>query len=229
MNRNKAILFDMDGVLIDSEGGYNQANGALFAALGLPFGPEEIATVTGVSGVTMAKLIRAQHPALSVSDEELARRSADGLYASLVEEVTALTPGVAEWLGRFKALGVLMAIGSSSPRRMVAHVAERFALNRYMGAVITGEDVKNTKPHPDIFLLAARRLGVPPEDCLVFEDAPLGIKAAHAAGMTCAAYTGANRNNLDLSAADWRFPAFDDDGWKPVAEWLGRGQITKGR
>ncbi len=218
----KAVIFDMDGVLVDSELGYNHADAAMFSQLGLPFGPREIAGITGTAGVLVARIIKGWYPDLPETEEELVRMYMDGLFHSLSTEVHSLIDGVENWLKRLKAMDVKLAIASSSDDRMVHLVADRFSLRDYMEVIVTGDDVALTKPEPDLFLLAAEKLGVRPADCLVFEDSKNGIAAARAAHMTCAAYTGTNRHGMDLSAADWQFPAFDDASWPTVEDWLHR-------
>jgi beta-phosphoglucomutase len=94
-----------------------------------------------------------------------------------------LLPGVAEWIQRFKAAGWKQAIASSAPPENVATIAHVLHLNGTFEAMISGTDVQRGKPDPDIFLAAAERLNVQPQDCLVIEDASTGIEAAHRAGM----------------------------------------------
>ncbi len=216
----KAVIFDMDGVLVDSELGYNHADARMFDALGLPFGPREISGITGTAGALVGKIIKEWYPDLDKTESELVRLYMDGLYASLKEEVHTLIPGVETWLIKLRDMAVLTAIASSSDDRMVHLVADRFSLWSYMGAIVTGDNVALTKPEPDLFLLAAQKLGVAPMHCLVIEDSRNGIAAARAAGMTCAAFTGTNRHGMDLSAADWHFHAFDEESFSAVARWL---------
>ena len=204
----RAVIFDMDGVLIDSEIGYNQADAAWFAELGLPFGKREIDGITGSSGPVIARRMREWFPHLPYTEEQLSDMYLDGIFRSLQKDVHALIEGVEEWLRRMQRLELSLVIGSSSPRCMVSHVVEKFALDRYFSQCITGEDTERGKPWPDIFLLAADHLGIPPEDCLVIEDSRNGIEAARAAGMKVFAFTGTNRHNLDLSGADASFAAF---------------------
>ena len=204
-----AVLFDMDGVLIDSEPGYNRADAAWCDKLGIPFGQKEITAITGSNDLVIGRLIKSWHPWLPFTEEELAAQYGDNLYASLVRDVTALIPGAEAWIRALARRGVRLAIGSSSTRRMVSHVVEAFGLGRWMDCVVTGDDVPLGKPHPDIYNLCAKQLGAAPDNCLVLEDSINGILAAHAAGMRVAAYTGTNRHGLDLSGADLQFDSFD--------------------
>ena len=209
----RAVVFDMDGVLIDSEPLYNKADAVLFASLGLPFGAEEIAAVTGVSHKVFGKWAKDRYRHLTQSEDELSRLYAENLLSALKTNDVAIEPGVLQWLARFQKQGVKLAIASSSTSEMVGHIVERFGFGQYMEAVITGSDVDLGKPYPDIFLKAAQRLGVPPCDCLAVEDSTNGIKAALSAGMTCLAYTATNRHGLDQSKAHLFCNRFDDANW----------------
>jgi beta-phosphoglucomutase-like phosphatase (HAD superfamily) len=205
----KAVLWDMDGVLIDSEPGYNRADAAWFADLGLPFGREEILAITGANAQYIARWLKARHPHLTLTEEELVRGYTDNLYASLTRDVTGLIDGVSDWLDWLEERGVLCAIGSSATRRVADYVADTFGLRARMGCIVTGDDVENAKPAPDIYLRCAERLGVAPGDCLVVEDSVNGVWAGLSAGMSVLAYTGTNRHGVNLSEAMFHVERYD--------------------
>jgi len=222
----QAILWDMDGVIVDSEPLYNEADAKLFASLGLPFGQKEIAAVTGVSHRVFGKLMKDWYPHLPYNEDELSEVYVKHLVDALHNGNVQLSPGVLTWLERAKSAGIKQIIASSSTAEMVGYVIERFDLLRYLDksadsqysihGAITGSDVLLGKPHPDIFLKAAERLNVKPSDCLVIEDSTNGIKAAHAANMRVAAYTATNRHGLDQSAAHALFDVFDDETYTAI-------------
>jgi len=208
--RYKAVIFDMDGVLIDSEPGYNTSEKALFNSLGLPFGKRELDAITGSSGKEIGKQIKLWKPELPYTVDQLAKLYTDALLNSLRQNVKSLIPGAAEWISRLSAQGIYLSVGSSSTDDMVYHVVRTFGLDPLMDAVVTCDCVARGKPWPDIFIECARRMGVTPADCLVIEDSTNGVRAAHAAGMACAAFTGTDRHGLNLSEAELRFNAYDD-------------------
>ena len=212
-DRMKGILFDMDGVLIDSEPSYVRADEALFAMLGLPYGEKEIAAMTGANSYVIAGLIAGWHPHMEARREEVARLYEEGLYKALLTDVQGLIPGVMAWVERAKAAGLKLAIGSSSSNRMVYHVADSFGLTPLMDAIVTGEMVKRGKPYPDIYLRACLEISLPPGDCVVIEDSVNGLKSGRAAGAYCAAFHGTNRNGFDLSGCDMAFDAYTDEAW----------------
>jgi len=214
--RFKAVIFDMDGVLIDSESGYNVSEKALFCSLGLPFGKRELDAITGSSGKEIGKQIKAWKPELPHTSDQLAKMYTDALLESLRENVKSLIPGAAEWIQKLSAQGVYLSVGSSSTDDMVYHVVRTFGLDPLMDAVVTCDCVQRAKPWPDIFLECARRMGVAPRDCLVIEDSTNGVRAARAAGMACAAFTGTNRHGLDLNEAELCFDAYDDEAFKRI-------------
>ena len=209
----KAILFDMDGVLIDSEPSYVRSDQRMFARLGIPFGDRELAAITGANNRVVANLIITWHPHLKESFEELAAAYEDGLFDVLKTDVTQLIPGAMDWILRAKAAGLRVAIGSSSSDRMVFHVAETFGLTPLMDTIVTGEMVPRGKPHPDIYNKVCENLGLRPGQCLIIEDSTNGLKSGRASGTRCAAFHGTNRHGLDLSDCDFAFDAFTEAAW----------------
>lgn len=206
----KAVLWDMDGVLIDSEPGYNVAVGEMMAKLGKPFGEREIAAITGASFRNIGRIL-----GFEFSIEEL---YTEALTKSLKANVTGLVDGAETFLKRFKARGIPQAIGSSSPRSVVDFAVSSFGMAQYLDLTITGTESPTGKPEPDIYLMCADKLGVEPRDCLVIEDSINGVKAGLNAGMVVAAFTGTMRHGFDLSGAGLTLTAYDDENWSKVEE-----------
>lgn len=211
----KAVIFDMDGVLVDSEPLYYRADQKMFADLGVPFTKEDVHGLVGVNSRAGAAGILKRHPELCYSLEEMdAIYRASLLNALKTSEELCLIPGVFNWVKQLRADGYRVAVASSSTAPMVAYIMERFGLDQMMDAVINGEMVRVAKPDPEIFLLAAQKIDVRPEHCTVIEDSTFGIRAAKAAGMRCLAYTGANVHNLNNSEADDRFDVYHAENYK---------------
>ena len=210
MSQYKAVIFDMDGVLINSEPLYHEADKRMFRELGMEMTEEDVRLLVGVNSITGARGIVARHPELRMSAEEL-----DEIYrASLLNALKTnqdltLIAGVRQWMEAFSMRGMKLALASSSTTPMVHYIAERFGLDKVMGCIVTGSMVTVAKPDPEIFLKAAAGIDVAPEACIVIEDSPSGIEAAHAAGMYCVAFTGANVHHLDNSKADMRVDRYD--------------------
>ena len=215
----EAVLWDMDGVLIDSEPGYNLITGELIRSLGYEFGECEIEKVTGVSYRNISTILDFKEP-----PEKISQLYAEALMSAVCTHVHSLIDGVTDFLEYFDAKGVQMAIGSSSPRELVEFVVKEFKLSPWMRLSVTGSDTENGKPAPDIYLMCAERLGVPPSKCLVIEDSKNGIIAAKDAGMSVLAYSGTNRYNLDLSGADLVFESYSADSLTEIDRWIASRQ-----
>ncbi|MDR3270508.1 MAG: HAD family phosphatase [Peptococcaceae bacterium] len=199
----KAVLWDMDGVLIDSEPHYNVSVGEMARSLGFDYGAGEIAKVTGSSYKNIAEIL-----GLDMPQAELQRLYIDALMRAVTENVTGLIDGVPEFLDLLKGCGVKMAIGSSSPRELVEFIVQKCGLSQWMDVMITGSDAENGKPAPDIYLKCAERLGVTPTECLVIEDSRNGILAGKNAGMFVCAFTGTKIHAFDLSDADFEISSY---------------------
>jgi HAD superfamily hydrolase (TIGR01509 family) len=213
-NPLRAILFDMDGVLIDSEPHYVRADEKLFERLGIPFGEDEVRAITGSNNEVVADLIVSWHPRLKPRRDEIAALYEDSIYTALKAEVAGLIPGAMAWVLKAKAAGLKVAIGSSSSARMVFHIAESLGLAPLMDTIVTGDMVSRGKPSPEIYLRCCENLGLRPEACVVIEDSANGLRSGRAAGTRCAAFHGTNRFGIDLSDCDFSFDAFTDEAWE---------------
>lgn len=177
-----AVLWDMDGTLVDSEEYHWRAWRDTMAAEGVAITREQfLATFGQRNDSIIPQLLGAE------ATRERVQRIGDAKearYRRLVRSGgLSPSPGAAEWVRRLKEEGWLEAIASSAPRRNVEVVLEVLGFADYFQAIVSAEDVERGKPDPQIFLLAASRLGVPPSRCIVVEDAAAGIEAARRAGM----------------------------------------------
>ena len=208
----KAVIFDMDGVLVDSESKYADTVSEFFSdVLRVSLTREQRLSVIGASSATNARHIKEWFPDLPYSEGELLHMYAETIFRTMRERVDGLIDGLDEWLGRLRTLGIKTAVATSSPRRVAQYACEKFDLARRMDAVVCGDDITEAKPNPEIFLLAAERIGVEPASCLVIEDSQNGIDAAKAAGMGCAAFTGAQSLLTSVSGMDTEIKAYDSE------------------
>jgi beta-phosphoglucomutase-like phosphatase (HAD superfamily) len=178
----RAIIFDLDGVLTDSEGLHIQAWQELMAARGLPFEPRWACEWVGVPDIEIASLVfrRFAVGAAAAGLLEEKRRLFRGLVASGLEPFA----GVAAELGKCLAASIPMAVGTCSARAEAELMLQVTGLATHLPVVVAGDEVPRVKPAPDIYLKAAALLGIPPVRCLVLEDSPAGIASARAAGMS---------------------------------------------
>lgn len=199
----KAYIFDMDGVLYDSEPIHAKAKKQVLAGYGIDISDERLATFVGRSSRDFYSVMVQENPQCKATWQQLAEEK-HILYKRLLaedEEITAIA-GVKDLLERLKAKGYLIGLGSSSTKEMINTVVDRFDLRKYFRVMISGADLPRSKPDPLIFQTVAKELGVSPEECTVVEDATAGIKAAKSAGMYCIAYRNPNSGRQDYSLAD---------------------------
>lgn len=181
-----AVIFDMDGVLVDSEPLHYATTNAVLARRGVRL---EAPDYEGLKGLTDLALFERLGARFGLPDppRALAAERVGDVLVAMAEGVLLPTDGALECLIGLQAEGLRLALASSATRLQVGLVVERLGIGRLLGAVVSADDVARGKPFPDLFLAAASRLAVPPADCLVVEDAVLGVVAARAAGMSAIA------------------------------------------
>ena len=193
-------IFDWDGVIIDSAKLHERSWHRLAEELGRSIAPESF--IRGF-GMKSARIIEEIH-GWSKEPEELARLTnrKEALYREIVAQSDLEPlPGVVEWLQRLHEAGVPCAVASSTQRLNIEVVLDRIGLQAAFRVIVSAEDVAHGKPDPEVFLKAAERLGLTAGRCIVFEDAHVGIEAAHAAGMKVVAVATTHPAE-QLSAAD---------------------------
>ena len=181
-----AVIFDMDGVLVDSEPLHYATTNAVLARRGVRLDAQDYEGLKGLTDVALFERLGARF-GLPEAPRALAAERVGNVLLAMAEGVLLPIEGALECLITLQAEGLRLALASSATRSQVALVVERLGLARLLRAVVSSDDVARGKPAPDLFLEAASRLGVPPADCLVVEDAVLGVVAARAAGMAAVA------------------------------------------
>jgi beta-phosphoglucomutase len=183
----KGFLFDLDGTLIDSMPLHARAWQRWRAERGLP--PREAGHFAATAGRSNAEILADLYPERSEDERLEMAHAKEALYRELaVRELEAIA-GAENFLVASAAAGLALAVCTAAPRENIAVAFQRFEWASNVGAVTSPADGLRGKPHPDIFEEAARRLGLEPADCLVFEDAPLGVEAARRAGMKAVVLT----------------------------------------
>ncbi|MFC5871341.1 haloacid dehalogenase superfamily, subfamily IA, variant 3 with third motif having DD or ED/haloacid dehalogenase superfamily, subfamily IA, variant 1 with third motif having Dx(3-4)D or Dx(3-4)E [Chryseobacterium arachidis] len=198
----KAVLFDMDGVIVDTEPLHRKAYFKTFKDLGIEV-PEDLYTsFTGASTKRVAETLIAQFN-LTQTYEEIAKIKRDYFkdYFYNDEEFDLIT-GVKDLIEHYFEKGIKLILASSATMTTINMVFEKFELEKYFSGKISGADLKESKPHPEVFLLAAEMANEPVENCMVIEDSTNGILAAHRAKIFCAAYRSPHSKNQDYTLAD---------------------------
>ncbi|MEW9699449.1 HAD family hydrolase [Paenibacillus sp. SI8] len=205
----KAFIFDMDGVIIDSEPIHFEVDVKTMAYLGVNIHQEQLEKYVGMTNPEMWRLIKQEYklanPVDEIIDYQLSTKIA--LLKNLQIEPIE---GIPELLQTLRNHQIPIAIASSSPRKFIEEVLAKFGLSNHFACVVSGEEVNEGKPAPDVYLETAKILGVDPAHCVVLEDSKNGVSAAKAAGMTCIGYINPNSGNQNLSVADWVVDAVKD-------------------
>jgi HAD superfamily hydrolase (TIGR01509 family) len=203
--RLQAVIFDMDGVLVDSEPFGFEAMRRVMARHGLPYGEEENAEFLGRTTIDSCRILRARHR-LPESEETLADWYVEGMLEQIARGPIPMA-GVPAVLRGVHAAGYRMALASSAELRVIDANLAALSLRSLFEAVVSGTQVPRGKPAPDVFLAAAEWLAVPAAACLVVEDSRNGLLAAKAAGMRCAVVPCAQTLHQEFGEADHRLTA----------------------
>ena len=196
----QAIIFDMDGVLVDSEPLHIKAEQRTFTSFGLSISDAEFRSYMGRTvRIMLSEIIKKYN--LNTTLESIYPIHQKNLALLYKEEVEPI-PGIPRLIRDCKDRGHPIAIASSSDKVLIQSVLDKFQWAPYFETVVSGEEINRTKPFPDIFLEAARRLKVDPISCAVIEDSTAGVQAAKAAGMMCIGFSSPNSPGQDLSQAD---------------------------
>src|SRR5215475_558963 len=196
----RAVIFDLDGVVADSHPIHEMAWKALLVEAGLK--PEAISVGFLYAGHPRREILK--HYLGELSDAQIQHwgRRKDELYELSAKKLQS-KPGIPRVISQLKQAGILCALATSAGRVRTVESLAHLGLSDYFSAVVTGEDVRNAKPAPDIFLLTARKLDVAPRNCVVVEDSVAGVQAAVAGGMKCVGFASPDRfEELQKAAAD---------------------------
>lgn len=198
----KAVIFDMDGVIIDSEPLHHKAYHAMFDEVGITVSDELYQSLTGKSTINVCKQLIDKFGILETPEEMavIKRRHFDVIFET--DKTFDLINGVRALIENYHENGLTLVLASSATMRTIDRIFDRFDLNKYFKAKLSGAELKDSKPHPEIFIKATAATGFTREECIVIEDATNGIKAAKSAGIYCIAFDSEHSKNQDYSKAD---------------------------
>ena len=198
----QAVLFDMDGVIVDTEPLHRKAYFKMFNDLGIEVSEDLYTSFTGYSTKKACNTLIEKY-SLNKTHEELTnikRRYFKNYFYHDAE--FDLISGVQKLIEHYYDNNIALIVASSASMTTINMVFEKFGLEKYFSGKVSGADLKESKPHPEIFLLAAEMAGKPIENCMVIEDSTNGILAAHRANIFCAAYKSEHTHNQDYHLAD---------------------------
>jgi HAD superfamily hydrolase (TIGR01509 family) len=218
----RGLIFDFDGLIVDTEGPIFRAWQRIYREHGQELPLDRWLTIIGTASGPFDPLLDLRRR----TGEALEREQLDALEQLYYKEATAmqqLLPGVEKYLADARQLRLEVGIASSSGRSWVMEHLERFSLDRAFGAVVCREDVSQTKPDPELYRTVLDRLELRPTEAIALEDSTNGIRAAKAAGLFCVAVPNALTANLDFQEADVRLPSLDAMSLRDLIAQTGNG------
>jgi len=197
----KAVIFDMDGVIAETEHAHIVAEKQTMLKYGIKISEDELHEYTGTTAKVMFTSLIKKHR-LDTTFDRIFKEKEEILFKLLEEDVQP-TKGVIDLLRKLRKMKVKLAVASSSHKRMIEYVLKKLEIIDFFDSIVGAEDIDRSKPDPEIFLISAKRLNVKPEECIVVEDSKLGVEAAKKAGMKCLGYVNPSSGKQDLSKADF--------------------------
>lgn len=214
----KAVLFDMDGVIVDTEPLHSKAYYLMFETVNIKVSDELYASFTGQSTISICRKL-CTHFKLSETPETLVafkRKFFKQIFET--DEDLHLIDGVLDLIKDYHNNGLTLVLASSASMTTINNVFERFNLNQYFISKLSGADLKDSKPHPEIFIKAAEASGYQKSECFVIEDSTNGITASKAAGIYCVGFRSPHSKNQDYTKADLVISTFSEIKYSEVSQ-----------
>ncbi|MHA7844322.1 MAG: HAD family hydrolase [Winogradskyella sp.] len=211
----KAVLFDMDGVIVDTEPLHRKAYHHMFDDVNITVNEDLYASFTGQSTINICKRL-VDHFNLNEAPEDLVSLKRKHYKHVFDNDHLDLIEGVLDRIQDYYNNNVTLVVASSASMQGINQIFERFDLNKYFTAKFSGADLKKSKPHPEIFLKAAASTGFNISECLVIEDSTNGIKAAHSAGIYCVGFKSPHSSHQDYSLANKIITDFKEVAYEKV-------------
>jgi sugar-phosphatase len=209
MTNKKAIIFDMDGVIIDSDKYWKQAEYEVFSSLGVKITKEDSKKTESMTTSDVTKFWYRKYPWKNI-DLSIVEQMVISRVIELIETEDCQICGVKSFIEKLKANDYKIGLATNSPNRIIPVVLKKMDISHLFDSILSAESEKKGKPDPTIYFKSAEILETKPEDCLVIEDSYNGMLAAKNAGMTVIAFTNGNKEiNFDL--ADYKIENFENN------------------
>lgn len=195
MNQIKAVIFDMDGVLIDSEKFWKQAESEIFGSLGVNVSDEFTEFTKSMTTREVTQFWYERFPWSDLTHQSVEERVLQRVI-ELIKTENCEIKGISTFIRSLKKSGYKIALATNSPAIIIPVVLNKLEIHKYFDAVTSADEVSKGKPDPEIYLLTSKKLQINPSECFVIEDSCSGIIAAKSASMKVAAFTNNKKNNL---------------------------------
>ncbi len=205
----EAVIFDLDGVIVDSEPMHLIVDRDIIRSNGIEISDDELKKYIGISNVKLWTDLIEKYKVKHTVEEMVNQQKKNKIEAFKNSNLKPID-GVVELINSIKENKIRLALASSSPLEFVETVLKKTGLLEKFEVILSGESFKRGKPEPDIFLAAAKELGKAPSQCVVIEDSAHGVQAAKSAGMKCIGYINQGSGNQDLSHADFTVRHFSE-------------------
>lgn len=216
----KAVIFDMDGVIVDSEPIHHKAYENMFKDVGIKVSDALYESYTGQATLPICQHLCKTFDLKESPETLMALKRKHFKYLFDNDDSFQLIDGVLELIQDYHNNGLKLVLASSASMPNINRIFERFNLNQYFVAKLSGADLKASKPHPEIFINAAKASGFKREECIVIEDSTNGIKAANAAGIFCVAFDSKHSKNQDYATANKVVTNFSKIGFDTIKTYL---------
>lgn len=207
----KAAIFDMSGTLIDNTKCWEEAEVKVFNEVGAPITPELKKQTVGFRVDEIVNYWYQKYPWENPSKEEVQKKLVKEVIERIKKDAEIL-PGVKKTIEFLKAKGLKLAVATSSSEEIINTVVDKIGVKKDMDVIYSAQNEEYGKPHPGVFITAAKKLGVPRENCIIFEDSPAGVIAAKAAKIKCVVINRKGKDDKRLQIADLMISSLENFG-----------------